>query len=73
MSAQLEPLFLIGMPGGWEWLIIAFIAVILFGTRIPMVARSMGKGITEFKKGLKDDSDDDEKPPAPRTPSEPPK
>ncbi len=39
-------------PGPWEMLIIMFLAVLLFGKRLPEVARSIGKGISEFKKGL---------------------
>ena len=54
------PLLLWGMPQGAEWIIIAFIALLLFGTRLPAVARSMGRGITEFKRGLKDPTDDEE-------------
>lgn len=39
---------------GWqEILLILFIALLLFGAKkIPDLARSMGKGIKEFKKGL---------------------
>ncbi len=38
---------------GWqELLIIAVIALIIFGRRLPEVGRSLGKGIVEFKKGL---------------------
>ena len=44
----------IGMPGPTEMLIIGIIAVLLFGTRLPKVARSMGSSIVEFKKGLND-------------------
>jgi len=43
-----------GMPGHWEWVIIGIIALLLFGSRLPSVARSVGDGIREFKKGLKD-------------------
>jgi len=43
----------IGMPSGFEWLIIAGIGLLLFGKRLPEVGRSLGKGIVEFKKGLK--------------------
>ena len=42
----------ISMPGPWETLLILFVALLLFGRRLPEVARSMGKSITEFKKGL---------------------
>ena len=43
-----------GFPGGpGEWILIAGIALLLFGKRLPEVGRSLGKGIVEFKKGLK--------------------
>lgn len=48
-----------GMP---EIMILLFIALVLFGARrLPELGRSFGKGIVEFKKGLKgieDDTDD---------------
>jgi sec-independent protein translocase protein TatA len=43
----------LGMPNGFEWLIIAGIGLLVFGKRLPEVGRSLGKGIVEFKKGLK--------------------
>ena len=49
---MLHPLAL-GMPGGVEWIWIAAIALLLFGKRLPEVGKSLGKGIVEFKKGLK--------------------
>lgn len=39
----------IGIP---EMIFLGVIALLLFGKRLPEVARSLGKGIVEFKKGL---------------------
>lgn len=41
-----------GMPGGVELIVIGLIILILFGNRLPSVMRSLGQGITEFKKGV---------------------
>jgi sec-independent protein translocase protein TatA len=35
-------------------LVIGLIALLLFGKRLPEVGRSLGRGIMEFKKGLRD-------------------
>ena len=47
-----------GFGGGWEWLIVAFIVLLLFGKRLPGAMRSLGKSIVEFKKGAKGIEDD---------------
>ena len=47
-----------------ELLIVAAIALLLFGSRLPQTMRSVGKSITEFKKGMRDE--DDEKPEPPK-------
>src|SRR5439155_25345858 len=39
--------------GGMEWIILIVLGVLLFGRKLPEVGRSLGKGIVEFKKGLK--------------------
>jgi sec-independent protein translocase protein TatA len=41
--------------GTTELLVICILALILFGNRLPSVMRSLGQGITEFKKGLRDE------------------
>ncbi|MCR9244065.1 MAG: twin-arginine translocase TatA/TatE family subunit [bacterium] len=43
-----------GLPNGMEWIIILVVILLLFGHRLPGMARSLGSGITEFKRGLKD-------------------
>ena len=45
----------IGMPGGWEWIIIGLIVVVFFGAnKIPEIFRGFGKGIREFKEASKE-------------------
>lgn len=39
-------------------LVILVVALLLFGSRLPEVARSMGRAINEFKRGLKDVEED---------------
>ena len=52
------PLAFIQLPGGGEMIIIGFIALLIFGNRLPSVMRSVGKSITEFKKGVSGIEDD---------------
>lgn len=53
MTALTSTLAFINMPGGWEWVLILLVALLLFGKRLPEVGRSVGKAIVEFKKGVK--------------------
>jgi len=46
-------LFAMFSPGPAEMMIILGIGVLLFGKRLPEVGRSLGKGIVEFKKGVR--------------------
>ncbi|MEK6764619.1 MAG: twin-arginine translocase TatA/TatE family subunit [Planctomycetota bacterium] len=46
------------MPGGIEWIIILIVALLIFGKRLPEVMKSIGRGIVEFKKGVKGVEDD---------------
>lgn len=48
--------------GIWELVIFLGIILLLFGSRLPSVARSLGQSVVEFKKGVKElekSSDDD--------------
>ncbi|GAA0941773.1 Sec-independent protein translocase subunit TatA [Pseudonocardia zijingensis] len=49
------------VPGGWEWLIIIAVLLLLFGAkRLPDMARSIGQSARVFKgemKGLKSDEE----------------
>lgn len=44
-------------PGGWQLFIVLLIILLLFGSRLPGLARALGQGIVEFRKGLKGDDD----------------
>jgi len=53
-----------GFLGGYEWVVILVVVVLLFGGRkIPELMKGLGKGIREFKdssKELTKDSDKEE-------------
>ncbi|HMP17361.1 MAG TPA: twin-arginine translocase TatA/TatE family subunit [Gemmatales bacterium] len=51
-------MFAWGQIGWMEMIIILGLGVILFGRRLPEVGRYLGKGIVEFKKGIKGIEDD---------------
>ncbi len=44
--------------GPYELIIVAFIALLLFGSRLPTVMRSMGESIKEFKRGVNSSVED---------------
>jgi len=53
-------MFGVGMS---ELLVILLVCLLLFGAnRLPQIGRSLGEGIREFKRALKDTQSDNEKP-----------
>jgi sec-independent protein translocase protein TatA len=49
----MTPLFGFFNLGAQEMMILLIIGVLLFGRKLPEVGRYLGKGIVEFKKGIK--------------------
>jgi len=50
------------LPGGWEWILIIFIIVLLFGAKkIPELFKGLGSGVKEFKKAASMEDKDDNK------------
>lgn len=58
MMSHLTILFGMWSPGPTEIVVIAAVALLLFGSRLPKVGRSLGRSIVQFKKGLRDVQDD---------------
>ena len=49
------------MPGWQEILVIALVVVVLFGGKIPELARGLGKAMNEFKRAKSEIKDEIEK------------
>lgn len=47
------PLVFPGLSGPWEILIVLLIVLLLFGNKLPAMARNLGRSFIEFKKGVK--------------------
>jgi sec-independent protein translocase protein TatA len=54
----MTPFAFFNQIGGPELLIIGFVSLLIFGNRLPSVMRSLGKSVTEFKKGVSGIEDD---------------
>lgn len=51
-----------GRIGGWEWLIIIAILLLLFGAnKLPTIGKGLGEGIRNFRNSFKSGAGEDEK------------
>ena len=58
MTEYMQYIVAWGMPQGLDWLWILLIALLVFGgKKLPEIARSLGKSLNEFKKGIKEVED----------------
>jgi sec-independent protein translocase protein TatA len=47
-----------GIPGGWELVLIVGVVLLLFGgKKIPELAKGLGKGIKDFKQAVNEDDE----------------
>lgn len=47
-------------PGIWELLVLLLVVLLIFGNRLPAIARSLGRSLVEFKKGTREIDDQSE-------------
>jgi sec-independent protein translocase protein TatA len=53
MTEYAQNIMAISMPQGLDWVWILLIVLVIFGgKKLPDLARNLGKGMSEFKKGL---------------------
>lgn len=51
MTSMMFPL----MIAGWQWIAIILVIILLFGgKKIPELMKGLGKGLKEFKSGMKE-------------------
>lgn len=51
-EATVTPVFAMFGVGTPELIIVGIVVLLLFGSRLPKVMRSLGEGIVEFKRGV---------------------
>lgn len=48
------------MPGGWEWIVILVVVVLVFGVgRISKIGSELGQGIRNFREGVHEGMEDE--------------
>lgn len=53
------PLAVFGLGTG-EWVLLVLVLLVVFGAgRLPQIGRSLGKGLKNFRKGLKGEDEDE--------------
>lgn len=66
---MMNTMLLIGMPGGWEWIVILVVILLLFGgSRLPQLAKSLGQSKRAFREGM-DEADEEARLEKPRSSS----
>jgi sec-independent protein translocase protein TatA len=54
MLHSMNQILAISWPGPFEMMLLAGLGLLIFGKRLPEVGKNIGRGIVEFKKGLKE-------------------
>jgi sec-independent protein translocase protein TatA len=55
----MNQILLLGMPGGWEWVVILVVVLLLFGgSRLPQLAKALGQSKRAFREG-QDEADEE--------------
>ena len=55
MTEYMQNVMAVSMPQGLDWVWILLIVLVIFGgKKLPDLAKNLGKGLSEFKKGLND-------------------
>ena len=54
MLHPMNDILAISWPGPFEMMLLAGLGLLIFGKRLPEVGKNIGRGIVEFKKGLKE-------------------
>lgn len=57
LESMLQPT-LAWAPGAMELVIVLVIVMVLFGNRLPGTMRSLGQSLVQFKKGMREDDND---------------
>jgi sec-independent protein translocase protein TatA len=58
---------LLGMPGGWEWVVILAVIILLFGgAKLPQLAKAIGQSKRAFREGIEEGEREPVPAPAPK-------